>query len=155
MRAKPISSSMIWKARIGSARKYHLSLSHMQQTCSHSLFHHFIAFLEFADCEQAPGAAAGSLEWELSALMPLCLCLVLSMQKTICIQKSQGYRISHSCAERDSYYSHPFPPAFTEIMGGTSRQDTQRTCLSELVLRRLLHTCTDHSKSASIEYTSE
>lgn len=98
---------MIRKARIGSARKYHLSLSHLQQTCFLGLFCHFIAFLEFADCEQAPGAAAGFLEWELFVLMPLCLCrtscvlFVQQRRQSVC-KKSQGHWISCSCAEKEN-----------------------------------------------------
>lgn len=39
------------KGKKGSARKY-LSLTHLQQTCLHNPFSHFIAFLELADWQQ-------------------------------------------------------------------------------------------------------
>lgn len=142
MSIKPINLSMIWNARTGSARKYLLSsLSHLQQTCLHNLFCHFIAFLEFADWQQNRHQVLlldfsnGS-----SLLQFLCVCVGVAASWSFSGEdslESQGHWIRHPCAgkaNRDSFCFHPFHPVLIKIVGGTSWQDMQRICVPKLVL---------------------
>lgn len=141
MRVKPINSSIIWKARTVSARKYLLILSHLQQSCLHDLFCHFIAFLESADWQQNRhqvlllGFSNGScLLWFLYVCVGVAASSSLNREDNL---ENQGHWISYPCAEkanRDSHCFLPFHPVLINIVGETSWQDVERTCVPKLVL---------------------
>lgn len=147
---------MIWKTRTGSARKYLLSLSHLQQTCLHNLFCHFIAFLEFADWQQNRHQVL-LLGFSNGSRLLLCVCVGVAASWSYSGKdnlESQGHWISYSCAgkaNRHSYCFHPFHPVLIKIVGRTSWQDMQKTCVPKLVLCWGAF-CTDPSKSTNIEW---
>lgn len=116
---KPTSSSVLWKTRTGSARKHHLTLSHLWQTCFLGLFLHFIAFLELADWVNTRCC------WWASRLCHFSICVALTRGTLSCLfngegnpraRKSRALEQLLLCREREqrgSCCSHPFPPAFS------------------------------------------
>lgn len=132
---KPASSSVIWKARTHSERKYNLSYSHVQWTCFLGPPFHSISGV----CRLLVGTRCCCFEWDY--LHPVC-----SLEE-FCVQNSR-----HSVPKtvnRGTIATPPLLPAF--IIGCIIGCISWQYKLVSLRLRcttELLHTCTDQKTLA-------